>query len=109
MCPSCWPTPVGGHVVNTASVGGLVAGPLAGPYAASKSAVVALSKGLIAKAMRGANVGVTVVCPGKVDNPILGRVNQRPGAAPHARLPICYCESLASPGDPQPAAVEAAP
>jgi NAD(P)-dependent dehydrogenase (short-subunit alcohol dehydrogenase family) len=78
----------GGHVVNTASMGGLISGPLAGPYAASKSAVVALSKGLAAElAMKEATVGVTVVCPGKVDTPILGRFNQRPGGPTDVSLP----------------------
>jgi NAD(P)-dependent dehydrogenase (short-subunit alcohol dehydrogenase family) len=92
----------GGHVVNTASMGGLTAGPLAGPYAASKGAVVALSKGLAAElAMRDANVGVTVVCPGKVDTPILGRFNQRPGAASNAPLPAdvqAVADLLTAPG-----------
>ena len=39
-----------GHIVNTASVAGLVAGPFMGPYNASKHAVVALSETLLPRA-----------------------------------------------------------
>jgi NAD(P)-dependent dehydrogenase (short-subunit alcohol dehydrogenase family) len=55
------------HVVNTASMGGVLS--LAGiaPYVASKHAVVALSEVLHADlAARGAPVGVSVLCPGYV-------------------------------------------
>jgi NADP-dependent 3-hydroxy acid dehydrogenase YdfG len=41
--------PAGGHVVNTASMGGLLGGPVSGPYVATKHAVVGLSKGLRAE------------------------------------------------------------
>jgi NAD(P)-dependent dehydrogenase (short-subunit alcohol dehydrogenase family) len=74
--------PDGGHVVNVASIGGLVPGPLTGPYSASKHAVVGLSKGLRAELARlDAKVGVSVVCPGKVRSGIVGRVNRRPELA----------------------------
>jgi NAD(P)-dependent dehydrogenase (short-subunit alcohol dehydrogenase family) len=78
----------GGHVVNTASIGGLVAGAGTGPYAAAKHAVIGLSKSLRAElAMRKARVGVTIVCPGKVATPITRRLNARPGARPGPALP----------------------
>ena len=78
----------GGHVVNTASMGGLIGGPVTDPYAATKHAVVGLSKGLRAELkMRGAKVGVTVVCPGRVSTRILDRLNHRPGVAPDVPLP----------------------
>jgi NAD(P)-dependent dehydrogenase (short-subunit alcohol dehydrogenase family) len=78
----------GGHVVNTASIGGLVAGAGTGPYAAAKHAVVGLSKSLRAElTMRKARVGVTIVCPGKVATPITRRINARPGAGPGPALP----------------------
>ena len=58
-----------GHIVNVASLAGLV--PALGPaYAASKHAVVALSLSLRGEAARF-GVKVTVVCPGFVDTPIL--------------------------------------
>jgi NAD(P)-dependent dehydrogenase (short-subunit alcohol dehydrogenase family) len=52
----------GGHIVNTASMAGLVAGIGLSPYAASKFAVVGISEGL-AMQLRSDNIGVTVVCP----------------------------------------------
>jgi len=53
------------HVVNTASMGGLLSAPFIGPYAAAKHGVVGLSKSLRAE-LGGTNVGVTLVCPGNV-------------------------------------------
>lgn len=56
-----------GHVVNTASVGGLVASPITGPYCATKHAIVAISESLYAElAAIGSPVGVSVLCPGMV-------------------------------------------
>jgi NAD(P)-dependent dehydrogenase (short-subunit alcohol dehydrogenase family) len=55
------------HIVNTASMGGLVSLPSIGPYVASKHAVVALSEVLVADlAAVGAAIGVSVLCPGYV-------------------------------------------
>jgi NAD(P)-dependent dehydrogenase (short-subunit alcohol dehydrogenase family) len=63
-----------GHIVNTASLAGLVPGPGLAPYVAVKHAVVGLSMSLRAEAAtRG--VKVSAVCPGFVDTPLLGRVN----------------------------------
>jgi NAD(P)-dependent dehydrogenase (short-subunit alcohol dehydrogenase family) len=53
------------HIVNTASLAGLMSGPGLTPYSASKYAVVAISEGL-AMECAGSNVGVSVVCPGWV-------------------------------------------
>ncbi|ASR38461.1 short-chain dehydrogenase [Prauserella marina] len=61
-----------GHIVNVASVGGLIPEPLATPYAASKFGVVGLSLSLRAEAAdRG--VSVSVVCPGVIETPIYER------------------------------------
>ncbi|MDB5860258.1 MAG: short-chain alcohol dehydrogenase, partial [Ramlibacter sp.] len=53
------------HIVNTASLGGLL--PLAGhtPYSASKAAVVFISEG-ISQELASEGFGVTVLCPGFV-------------------------------------------
>jgi len=52
------------HVVNTASMAGLVTPPLGGPYSASKHAVVAVSEALAQDlAGQGSAVGVSVLCP----------------------------------------------
>lgn len=61
-----------GHVVNTASMGGLTAGGLLTSYVATKHAVVGLSLALRSEA-HAKGVGVTVVCPGAVDTPILDK------------------------------------
>jgi NAD(P)-dependent dehydrogenase (short-subunit alcohol dehydrogenase family) len=53
------------HVVNTASIGGLLGFPRLAPYSAAKFAVVGLSESLHHDLRdRGAAVGVSVLCPG---------------------------------------------
>lgn len=64
-----------GHVVNTASVFGLMAMPFVGAYCASKHAVVAISEMLHGELqMMGLPIGVTVACPGLVRTPLAERV-----------------------------------
>jgi NAD(P)-dependent dehydrogenase (short-subunit alcohol dehydrogenase family) len=56
-----------GHVVNTASVAGLIPFPFATPYAASKHAVVGISISVHHElAMIGSRVHVSVLCPGMI-------------------------------------------
>jgi NAD(P)-dependent dehydrogenase (short-subunit alcohol dehydrogenase family) len=76
----------GGHIVNTASMAGLVNGLGFSPYAASKSAVVALSEGLAAE-LRPLGIGVTVLCPGFVRTRIAESARNRPGRYGPARTP----------------------
>jgi NAD(P)-dependent dehydrogenase (short-subunit alcohol dehydrogenase family) len=59
-----------GHIVNTASLVGLVPGPGEASYAAAKYGVVGLSHTLRAEGAR-LGVKVSVVCPGLIDTPIL--------------------------------------
>ncbi len=59
-----------GHIVNTASMAGLIPGPNYAPYCASKHAVIGLSTTLRAE-VASFGVSVSVVCPGVVDTPIL--------------------------------------
>jgi NAD(P)-dependent dehydrogenase (short-subunit alcohol dehydrogenase family) len=59
-----------GHIVNTASLAGLLPFPLGTPYAMTKHAVVGLSVSLRAEAAAH-GIGVSVVCPGVIDTPIL--------------------------------------
>jgi NAD(P)-dependent dehydrogenase (short-subunit alcohol dehydrogenase family) len=69
------------HVVNTASIAGLVAGPFMGPYNASKHAVVALSETLHHElAMMAPHVKVSVLCPGWVNTRIGESTRNRPDA-----------------------------
>ncbi len=72
------------HVVNVASAGGLMTAPCHSPYSASKHALVGLSKSLRAEfAMKQANVGVTLVCPGGVATSISTQVERSgPGGEP---------------------------
>ncbi len=77
-----------GHIVNTASMAGLVAMPGAAPYNVTKHGVVALSEGLFIelKAM-GSPVGVSVLCPGFVRTELMdtmtwaGRLGEQPAAS----------------------------
>ncbi len=56
-----------GHIVNTASVAGLLAFKHTAPYCASKAAVVSLSEVLAQELCdAGAPIGVSVLCPGSV-------------------------------------------
>lgn len=61
-----------GHIVNTASAGGLMAAGLISSYVATKHAVVGLSLALRTEAA-AKGVGVTVICPGAVNTPILDK------------------------------------
>lgn len=59
-----------GHLVNTASVAGLIGSPFLSVYVATKHAVVGLSKSMrIEAAPHG--VRVTALCPGAIRTPIL--------------------------------------
>lgn len=59
-----------GHIVNTASMAGLMPGPGNVSYTTTKHAVVGLSRSLRAEAAR-LGVRVSVLCPGVVRTPIL--------------------------------------
>ncbi len=79
-----------GHIVNVASAGGLMTAPCHGPYTASKHAVVGLSKGLRAElAIKQANVGVTLVCPGGVATSISSQLETTgPGGKPRENVSL---------------------
>jgi NAD(P)-dependent dehydrogenase (short-subunit alcohol dehydrogenase family) len=59
-----------GHVVFVGSLAGLLGTPLLVPYATAKAGVVGLATSMRPEAAR-AGVGVSVVCPGPVDTPML--------------------------------------
>jgi NADP-dependent 3-hydroxy acid dehydrogenase YdfG len=69
-----------GHIVNTASMSGLVASPGSVSYTATKYAVVGISKALRVEAERH-GVRVSVLCPGAIRTPILtgGKFGRIPG------------------------------
>jgi NAD(P)-dependent dehydrogenase (short-subunit alcohol dehydrogenase family) len=61
-----------GHVVNTASMGGLVAKPMLSPYIATKFAVAGLTEALFYELSEVApEVGVSLLCPGPVSTEFL--------------------------------------
>jgi NAD(P)-dependent dehydrogenase (short-subunit alcohol dehydrogenase family) len=60
----------GGHVVNVASMSGYLCLPAQSAYAATKFAVLGLSEGLRAE-LGPFGIGVTAVCPGFIDTPIV--------------------------------------
>ncbi len=60
-----------GHVVNTASMAGLLSGAFMGPYNVAKHGVVTLSETLFSElALAAPGVGVSVLCPGWVNTRI---------------------------------------
>jgi len=80
-----------GHIVNTASMAGLVATRGLGVYNTSKYAVVGLSETL-AKDLRQHGLGVSVLCPMGVATQIRASARNRPArlanAAPSAEEPV---------------------
>jgi NAD(P)-dependent dehydrogenase (short-subunit alcohol dehydrogenase family) len=70
------------HIVNTASMMGLLTSPGIGAYAATKHAAVAVSETLRHDlAGRGSSIGVSVLCPGPVDT----RVHEERYRPSHSR------------------------
>jgi NAD(P)-dependent dehydrogenase (short-subunit alcohol dehydrogenase family) len=59
-----------GHIVNTASMQGLMPSPLTASYSATKHALVGLSKALRVEAA-AAGVRASVLCPGVIRTPLL--------------------------------------
>ncbi len=69
-----------GHVVNTASIGGLLSGTaFIGPYCATKAAVVSISESLVQElAVDQTPIGVSVLCPSSVDTKVMESERNRP-------------------------------
>lgn len=81
----------GGHIVNTASMAGLLSGS-SNAYNVTKYGVVAFSEGLRPElAPRG--IGVSVLCPGFIRTHIINSVRNRPER---------FAETAAPPPPPQP-------
>ncbi|MFN2543978.1 MAG: SDR family NAD(P)-dependent oxidoreductase [Actinomycetota bacterium] len=93
-----------GHILNTASMAGLVPTGMLTPYATTKFAVVGLSLSLRSEAA-GKGVRVSVLCPGPVNTPLLDSTGPedlpRPASLPNARrfltrrAPPCSPERVA--------------
>ncbi len=65
------------HIVNTASMAGLIGGALSGPYAATKFAIIGLTEVLAAE-LAGSAIGVSVLCPLWVRTHMLDNGRNRP-------------------------------
>ena len=73
-----------GHVVNTASIAGLTAGPFMASYNVSKFGVVALSETMQSElTMLQSKVKVSVLCPGFVNTNITDSRRNRPAELAH--------------------------
>ena len=68
------------HIVNTASIAGLLSGvAFIGPYSATKVAVVSISETLVKEfAIAGLPIGVSVLCPSSVDTRVMESERSRP-------------------------------
>jgi NAD(P)-dependent dehydrogenase (short-subunit alcohol dehydrogenase family) len=73
-----------GHIVNTSSIAGLVANGINIPYGVSKHALVALTESLhLELMMQGANIKVSLLCPGNVNTDIMeSSLRNRPADVP---------------------------
>lgn len=73
-----------GHVVNTASIAGLISNAYSISYGVSKHAIVALSESLYYELLtREAKIKVSVLCPGPVDTDIMNAsLRFRPDSVP---------------------------
>jgi short-subunit dehydrogenase len=89
-----------GHIVNTASVAGLLPGAGAASYTTSKFGVVGLSETLYYELLMtsGGKVGVSVLCPGATDTRIIEAARNRPSG------PV----ELPQPGTPEAAGLDMA-
>jgi NAD(P)-dependent dehydrogenase (short-subunit alcohol dehydrogenase family) len=71
-----------GHIVNTASIAGLLSGvAFIGPYCATKVAVVSISETLAQElAIDQTPIGVSVLCPSSVDTKVMESERGRPAS-----------------------------
>jgi len=68
-----------GHIVNTASIAGLISAPYMSVYEATKHAVVAMTESLrMELEMAGGKIGASVLCPGFVQTRISDSDRNRP-------------------------------
>ncbi|MBI5433075.1 MAG: SDR family NAD(P)-dependent oxidoreductase [Planctomycetes bacterium] len=83
------------HVVNTASIAGLISEPGLGAYKATKHAVVSLSETLRHElALRRAPIGVSVLCPGFVRTRMADASAGAAPGAPRARVDAAHRQAL---------------
>jgi short-subunit dehydrogenase len=62
-----------GHILNVASIAGIISSPEMGPYNASKAAVISLSETLRSE-LAPADIGVSVLCPSNIKTNLLDKM-----------------------------------
>ncbi len=76
----------GGHIVNTASLAGLITSAMLVPYSATKHAVVSMSEGWHLQ-LKPENIGVSVLCPGVIRTNIMTSARNRQARYSEGRAP----------------------
>jgi dihydroanticapsin dehydrogenase len=90
----------GGSLINTSSVNGIVAEPFLTVYAASKGAIVMLSKGIaLDYAKRG--IRCNAIAPGWVDTPLNYAHAEMLGGLDHVYATIDSFQPIGRPGEPR--------
>ncbi len=90
----------GGSLINTSSVNGIVAEPFLTVYAASKGAIVMLSKGIaLDYAKRG--IRCNAIAPGWVDTPVNYAHAEMLGGLEHVYATIDSFQPIGRPGEPR--------
>jgi NAD(P)-dependent dehydrogenase (short-subunit alcohol dehydrogenase family) len=85
----------GGHVMNVASMGSFISGPIAGIYSASKFALRGISENL-RYALAQQRIGVSLVCPGLTNTTIYRSLLARSQGAQQAlQIDAQYLERMA--------------
>jgi NAD(P)-dependent dehydrogenase (short-subunit alcohol dehydrogenase family) len=90
----------GGSLINTSSVNGLVAEPFLSVYAASKGAVIMLSKGLALDYVKQ-GIRCNAIAPGWVDTPINHAHAELLGGLDKVYASIDSFQPIGRPGDPR--------
>jgi dihydroanticapsin dehydrogenase len=90
----------GGSLINTTSVNGLVAEPFLTVYAASKGAIVMLSKGIALDYVKK-GIRCNAIAPGWVDTPVNYAHAEMLGGLEHVYATIDSFQPIGRPGEPR--------
>ena len=81
----------GAAIVNNSSLLATIPMPLAAPYAASKAALLSLTRSAAAE-LAAREISIVAICPGVVDTPMMDRVSRAAGA-PKTAMAAMVCPS----------------